>query len=159
MRSRLLALALGMVLAAAGWPVSAAGVDAPMEAGSREKRPFLGGFIRESRIVYPLAVGSWRARGEKRHDAQAAGVSVRFAREGVEHRWIDVFFYPVGVLSPEQLRAFPEGEVAALAEARRSAGVTADLGDLSRFRVKAGKALNPWRGMPPTSAIRSTANR
>ena len=76
--------------------------------------PFLGGMLRESHIVYPLKVGDWGFVGEHRYDDQAAGVSVRFAREGDKTGWIDVYFYPVGVVSKEDLPKFAEMERATL---------------------------------------------
>ncbi len=71
--------------------------------------PFLGGFLRETRIVYPLAVGKREAQGEHRYDSPLDGVAVRYA-EDVDAEWIDVYFYPAGVLTPDDVRAAAESE-------------------------------------------------
>lgn len=119
----LLALATGVAVLA---PVSAAG---------EKEVPFLGGFIRESRIVYPLAVGDWKAIGEKRYDQQEAGVSIRYSHAG-EDGWIDLFFYPVGVLSPEQLDQLAAQEVEGLKQTwLKAPGSEKDISELRSFQI------------------------
>lgn len=135
MRRGLLALALALCV------LQPAGAQAPGSteaADTRQHVPFLGGFIRETRILYPLQVGRWVAQGERRYAPQASGVSVRYAYGEATDRWIDVFFYPVGVIDDAQWRSMAEAEHAALAEARRQSGVEVDMGPLSRFRIRGG---------------------
>jgi hypothetical protein len=67
--------------------------------------PFLGGFLKETRIVYPLRIGDWEAQGEHLYDQPELGASVRYRHRGHANRWIDLYFYPAGVLSPERLQA------------------------------------------------------
>ena len=73
--------------------------DGPVDAPKPSKPSFLGDFLRESHVVYPLKLDGWEMQGEHRYDTQEAGASVRFQRAGDKIGWIDVFFYPVGVLS------------------------------------------------------------
>ncbi|NYZ62522.1 hypothetical protein [Luteimonas deserti] len=59
--------------------------------------PLLGGYLRETRIVYPLVIGDgWRAQDEKRYEPPEMGVSVRYAADSREGAWLDVYFYPAG---------------------------------------------------------------
>ena len=74
--------------------------------------PFLGGFLKETRIVYPLSIGEWGAVGEQRYDAPEAGVSVRYQADGDTSRWIDVYFYPVGVVARSHLDRAARGVLA-----------------------------------------------
>lgn len=67
--------------------------------------PFLGGFLKETRIVYPLSIGDWEAQGEHLYDQPELGASVRYRHRGHADRWIDLYFYPAGVLPPERLQA------------------------------------------------------
>jgi hypothetical protein len=67
--------------------------------------PFLGGFLKETRIVYPLRVGDWEAQGEHLYDQPELGASVRYRHRGHADRWIDLYFYPAGVMPPERLQA------------------------------------------------------
>lgn len=70
---------------------------------------FLGGFIIESRVLYPLRIGDWEAEGERRYDDPSHGVSIRYKDPGHAGRWMDVFFYPAGVLSEDQVREVARG--------------------------------------------------
>lgn len=72
--------------------------------------PFLGGFLRETRILYPLKLGQWSAVGERRYDDPKDGVSVRYRHGEDSDRWADVYFYPVGVLSDDEIRQVAEAE-------------------------------------------------
>ena len=74
------------------------------------KVPFLGGFLRETRVLYPLQVGEWEAKDEKRYDDFSAGVSVRYSTESEDTGWIDVFVYPVGAVTAGQVLNMAEGE-------------------------------------------------
>lgn len=73
------------------------------EAAKPSSPPFLGGFLRESHVVYPLKLDGWEMAGEQRYDSQVAGASVRFQHAKDKSGWIDVFFYPVGVLSEAEI--------------------------------------------------------
>lgn len=97
--------------------------------------PFLGGFLRETRIVYPLAVGDWTARDEHRYEPQEAGVSVRYARDGGPG-WIDLYFYPAGVLSDAQVETLVAQEVDALRQAwLKAPGSDRDLSAVRTFDI------------------------
>ena len=81
--------------------------------------PFLGGFLKETRVVYPLQVGEWQAQGEHLYEQQALGASVRYVDGTRKDRWIDLYFYPAGALPPGRLERDVEGT---LEEIRSSAG-------------------------------------
>lgn len=76
-------------------------VEPAAEAAAAD--PFLGGFLRETRVVYPLRVGGWEATGERMYDAAELGASVRYQSGDRHDRWIDVYFYPVGVVPPSHV--------------------------------------------------------
>ncbi|WP_159094502.1 hypothetical protein [Stenotrophomonas sp. YAU14D1_LEIMI4_1] len=105
----------------------------PETAGQAAPSPFLGGFLRATSVVYPLQVGQWKALGERRYDDVAGGASVRFQQAGNEDGWIDVYFYPVGVLDQEQRAGLLEGERKGLLEARSAALAGRD--DMSRVQT------------------------
>ena len=73
--------------------------------------PLLGGYLRETRIVYPLTVQGWQAQGEKRYEQPELGVSVRYAQDAIPG-WIDVFFYPVGEADAAVLDTHMRGSIA-----------------------------------------------
>ncbi len=75
-----------------------------------EGTPFLGGFLQESHVVYPLNVGSWSMQGERRYDEPEWGASVRYQRKGDNTGWIDAYFYPVGVLSANEIEQMAASE-------------------------------------------------
>jgi hypothetical protein len=81
-----------------------------------KETPFLGGYLRESHVVYPLGIGAWKMVGERRYDEPEAGASVRYQRDGDTSGWIDVFFYPVGAISAEQVAQVAASERAGLLE-------------------------------------------
>lgn len=102
--------------------------------------PFLGGFLEETRVVYPLHVSGWEASGETLYDVPELGASVRYQSDGRRDRWIDVYFYPVGVVPASHL---DEAAKATLREIESNVGVaggyvSADLGPLRSFGVHAG---------------------
>lgn len=98
-------------------PAVAAEPETQPAAAERKEMPFLGGFLRETRIVYPLQVGEWKATDEHRYEQQEAGVSVRYAHGDHNDRWIDLYFYPVGTLSDEQVAMLAGQERNALQQA------------------------------------------
>lgn len=126
-------LALSSSTAAAADPAPDAGAEAE---ATEPGVPFLGGFLRETRIVYPLRLGPWTARDEHRYDTPEAGVSVRYADDAHDDRWIDVYFYPVGVLTADQVATVAEQEREALLQSwfrDREAGD--DIGALHAFEL------------------------
>lgn len=116
----------------------AASPTVPAEAAppidqEQAREPFFGGFLRETRIVYPLTVGKRKALNESRFDSPGDGVSVRFA-EGADDEWIDVYIYPVGALSPDDVRVVAENEREGL-KRHWLQGSGAKQNDLSELRV------------------------
>ena len=121
---------LGICLAFAMSPAWAEGSAPARQA----QGPFLGGFLKETRIVYPLQVGTWHAQGEHLFENQAYGVSVRYGADDAADGWIDIYFYPAGVLSAQELQRVAQIERDNIAEAQRIAGMPApDMGELHRF--------------------------
>jgi len=113
-----------------------AGPSAFAEDAKQPEVPFLGGFLRESHVLYPLEQGDWKMRDEHRYDAQEAGVSVRFSRDDDKTGWIDVFFYPVGVLDAAAVERMAEAEKQELVAAWGSAMQDPkDITALSKFDV------------------------
>jgi len=96
--------------------------------------PFLGGFLRETRIVYPLQLGEWKAVYEHLYEPQESGVSVRYMHGADADRWIDLYFYPAGVISPEQFDKIAGMEREELRQAHLQQGLPApDIAALRRF--------------------------
>jgi hypothetical protein len=65
--------------------------------------PFLGGFLKETRVIYPLRIDEWQAQGEHLYEQQELGASVRYRHGREKDRWMDLYFYPAGVLQQAQL--------------------------------------------------------
>lgn len=138
-----LGIALSGMLAPA-LPSAVAGASAADEtpvaqAAEALTLPFLGGFITESRVLYPLQLGGWQAQGEHRYDDPAYGVSVRYRDEKRPQRWLDVYFWPAGKLPPDALRAAIDGT------ARELAGMAGRQDYYDRIRVGAPEALELQR--------------
>lgn len=122
---------LGACLAFAA--VGAFAADSPAVPAKHDV-PFLGGFLKETRIVYPLRLGDWKATGEHLYDEQDAGVSVRYVNSDDPTGWIDVYLYPAGVLSEEELAHAAGVEREGIRQAHSQAGQHGpDLGALDRF--------------------------
>jgi hypothetical protein len=99
-----------------------AGAQTPITPTTEETKPrtpFLGGFLKETRVVYPLRIGKWEAQGEHRYEQQELGASVRYMHAEQKNRWIDLYFYPAGVLPESRLASDVEST---LEEIRLSAG-------------------------------------
>lgn len=124
----------GLLLALCMQPLShAAAGDV---SGSHDEVPFLGGFIRETRIVYPLEIDGWRAQGEKRYDQAELGVSVRYAREGDAEGWLDIYLYPIGAVGAQALDVHMAQTIGDLQGiAGESHGRTIRFGDVLAERV------------------------
>lgn len=92
---------------AMGWVVLAlslgGGQRAMAEDARPKKTPLLGGFLKETRVIYPLRLGDWEASAEHRFDHAELGVSVRYLYGKRKDRWMDVYFYPAGALSSSTL--------------------------------------------------------
>jgi len=86
-----------------------------------------------SKIVYPLAVGAWEAVGEHLFEEQEYGVAVRYAHGTDRDRWIDVYFYPAGVLSGAQFDEAARLEADLIRQAHDEVGNAFDIGPLDRL--------------------------
>lgn len=93
---------------------------------AQDRPPFLGGYLRESRVLYPLEVGAWQAEGEKRYEPAEAGASVRYRHKGHADRWMDLYFYPSGTLMDAQFAQVVDSEAREIVKAHRSAGHAAE---------------------------------
>lgn len=87
-------------------------------------RMLFGGVLRESRIAYPLVVDAWQAVGEHLFEEQEDGVSVRYVHGSDRDRWIDVYFYPAGVLSKAQVAEAALAEAELIRQTHLQAGYT-----------------------------------
>ena len=110
-------LLLLMALAA---PVTMAQAPATADAGSAQaESSFLGGFLKETRVIYPLQIADWQAQGGHLYEQQELGASVRYLHNRDKDRWMDLYFYPAGLLTQAQLAEAMEGTLEGL---RLSAG-------------------------------------
>lgn len=134
--------AVGIVLSGMFASVVVSAVPGPSAAAeaSASMLPFLGGFITESRVLYPLQLEGWQAQGEHRHDDPAYGVSVRYRDPERPQRWLDVYFWPAGKLPPDALRAAIDGT------ARELAGMAGRQDYYDQIRVGTPEALELQRG-------------
>ena len=99
--------------------------------------PFLGGFLRETYIVYPTQIGDWKAQGEHLYDPREYGVSVRYVDTKHDGHWIDLYFYPAGVLSKDEIENAAKGEIESIHAAER-ANLYRDvhIADFQRFSIE-----------------------
>lgn len=98
---------------------------------------FIGGLLRESRILYPLRVSDWQAVGEHLFEAQEHGMSVRYAHGADQDRWIDLYFYPAGGLSVLQFVTAADHEATLIRQAHALAGhADVDMGPLRDFSFR-----------------------
>ena len=112
--------------------------DRPVEnetISAEDKAPFLGGFLKETRILYPLQLGRWKAVGEHLYEQQELGVSVRYAHGDDVDRWIDLYLYPAGVLSDTQFEQAAQIERDQILQIQGQPGGhgAIDMGTLQRF--------------------------
>jgi hypothetical protein len=106
-----------------------------------EAAPFLGGFLTETRILYPLKLEAWEALGEHRFELAELGASVRYQDPSREDRWLDAYFYPAGVLPPDRLRKDVQqtvDEISSLA-GRANSYERVGMGTLRPFVITLGK--------------------
>lgn len=127
--------ACGMLAGVACW---LAALAAPAHAAEdvQAERPFLGGFLQDSRILYPLEIGPWVARDEHRYEQAEAGASVRYQHGDLRDRWIDVYFYPAGVVPDERVREMAQGTVDGIRALPGNRGLPA--GDLETSKIELG---------------------
>ena len=120
----------------ARWGVGSDGAARAEDAAEFERpQMFLGTLLRESSIVYPLVVGEWQAVGEHLFEDQEDGVSVRYAHGQDRDRWVDLYFYPAGALTPAQFVDAVRMEIELIRQAHLQAGHTAfDMGRQRSFR-------------------------
>lgn len=112
--------------------------------------PFLGGFLRESHVVYPLKVPTgWVMQSEHRYDELQSGVSVRFQREGDASGWMDVYFYPIGAINQQDLDTLAKAEREQLITAWRDVSAGEPLTALDTFSVPLKSAMSVPAGRQP----------
>ncbi len=122
------AIACGVV---APWVVARTPApEAPAE------RPFLGGFLQDSRILYPLRIGPWIARDEHMYEQAELGASVRYQHGEAHDRWIDIYFFPAGIVPDERVRAMAQGTLEGVRALPGNSGLPA--GDLETSRIGFG---------------------
>lgn len=128
---------IGILLALCLWSGAMHAEDVP-SSDAQPRSPFLGGFIKGTRVVYPLRFRGWEAQGEHLYDAQELGASVRFIDSRHPDRWLDVYFYPAGVLDAEGFDAAMQRERDALAAAARPGASYTDMeiGETRQFVYK-----------------------
>lgn len=140
-------LGLASLAAALAVSVSAAEPDATPVQGSVAPG-LLGGLLTESRVLYPLQVGGWVAVSEHRYPEQYLGVSVRYI-DNRKQRWIDLYFYPAGLQTPEALALVAASERDGIAQAARQSGRAADVGALEPVALErdavAGGPVPAWQ--------------
>lgn len=116
----------------------------------QDAAPFLGGYLRESHVVYPLKVPTgWEMLSEHRYDELEYGASVRFHRVGDESGWMDVYFYPMGVLNTEQVAQLAASERNNLVAAWKESFTDTPLSPLSTFSVPLNAAVSVPAGRQP----------
>lgn len=123
------------------WVAPSLTAGEPETGPKEESTPFLGGFLTETRILYPLTLDGWEAIGEHRFEEAELGASVRYRKPSREDRWLDVYFYPAGVLPPDRLRRDVEQtvtEIGGLA-GRKGGYERVEMGTLRPFTITLGK--------------------
>lgn len=114
--------------------------------------PFLGGFLRETHVIYPLKVPTgWVMQNEHRYDELESGASIRFQREGDVSGWMDVYFYPIGAISKQDLDRLAKAEREQLVTVWKDAATGAPLSALDTFSVplKGGVSIPAGRQSRP----------
>lgn len=144
----LLAACLACASASAGAAdatTPASSTPAPLQTAPSVAAPpvpeLLGGLLTESRVLYPLQVGSWVAESEHRFPEQRLGVSVRYI-DNRKRRWIDLYFYPAGLQTPNMLAAVAASERDSIALFASQSARAAELGELEQVALARGTAGN-----------------
>ncbi|WP_421568827.1 hypothetical protein [Stenotrophomonas sp. PD6] len=129
----------------------------PLTIKPDEGAPFLGGFLQESHVVYPLNVGSWSMQAEQRYDEPEWGASVRYQRKGDTTGWIDAYFYPVGVLSTEEIEQMAASERKNLSDTWVKEISGAPMTPLTTFVIPIEGAVVPAEQHPRAKEINAQA--
>lgn len=131
----------------------ASGTGAIEAATAKPDLPFLGGFLRETRILYPLKVGAWEAKDEKRYDEMPDGVSVRYVSGAETAGWLDLFVYPMGTVTTEQVRGIAQRERDSLIHTwlKDSKSKDKDISELRTLRLAASSGVPDEKGSPVTA--------
>lgn len=124
-------------------PGQASSSSEPAPVSSR----FLGGFLKRTSIVYPLAIGDWQAEGERIFEMQEAGVSVAFRNTRHPDRAITVYFYPAGVVDDDVARQAAE---ASIADIKLNIGIPGGYDDVE---------MSPLRAVPLQPATGAAMGR
>ncbi len=102
---------------------------------SPDEVPFLGGFLRETSVIYPERIGTWVMVGEHRFDTAPYGASLRYERPDDSTGFIDLYIYPVGVNSAEAVAEQAVIERDALQKGWASQLVDPPMSPLSTFTL------------------------
>ncbi|WP_166206382.1 hypothetical protein [Cognatiluteimonas telluris] len=148
-------------LASLGLPVTVGAAEPPRaevaDPGDGHLASPAADALRESHITYPLEVDGWHAVGEHRFEDQSHGVCVRFVHGDDLDRWIDLYFYPAGALSPSQFAAAAREEADLIRQAHVQARHEAfDMGPLQAFAPvpqDGGGGLLPGRSLDLAYAV------
>ena len=105
----------------------------PPAAPAKQDVPFLGGFLKETRIVYPLQLGDWKADGEHLYEDQQFGVSVRYTNTDDRIGWIDLYFLSCRCVVGRGLRASRRHRARRHPQGAFAGWRTATLGELGKF--------------------------
>ncbi|MET0814060.1 MAG: hypothetical protein ABWX88_02600, partial [Pseudoxanthomonas sp.] len=107
---------------------------------SGRETAFLGGFLKETRVIYPLRIGQWEAQGEHLYQEQELGASVRYIHHKEKDRWIDLYFYPAGVLTEAQFATVVDGTLEGIGLSSGQAGgySEVDIGEPVRMALTTG---------------------
>ncbi len=105
--------------------------------------PFLGGFLRETSVIYPERIGTWVMVGEHRFDTAPYGASLRYERPDDNTGFIDVYIYPVGVNSAEAVAEQAVIERDALQKGWSSQLVDPPMSPLSTFTLPVKPPAKP----------------
>lgn len=116
--------------------------------------PFLGGFLRDTSIIFPERIGNWEFVYENRFDEAPYGASLRYQRPNDSTGWIDVYLFPVGIVSQEDVAARAEQEREALLRVWDGKLTEPPMSAISTFSipVKAPEKTSPYH-QPRPSAV------
>ena len=131
--------ARGVLAALLAWaPAAATAESAPP--------PLLGGLITQTRVLYPLQVGEWKASGETRYPDQGLGVSVRYVSAD---SWLDLYVYPAGPAAAYRLDELAAHERGQMLQAGHSLGSPAHAEALQALELPG----EDGRGRVPARAV------
>ncbi|WP_282295033.1 hypothetical protein [Stenotrophomonas sp. PS02289] len=102
---------------------------------SPDEVPLLGGFLRETSVIYPERIGTWVMVGEHRIDTVPYGASLRYQRPDDSSGFIDLYIYPVGMNTPEAVAEQAKIEREALQQNWAPQLVDPPMSALSTFKL------------------------